>query len=217
MQKSVLLVLDGSFMDSIDSTIMSVSMNPDSPNARQAGMVSIGQPVQQMQQQQPYYAQPPPQPPHMAMVPQPIPFQPAAVIPPTEAEPGPILPTTVEASTPVATAEAVIPKCDPEAVSSLVETDVTAPVESTIPIQEPPAPQVAVKEEVPIVPEQPTSLIGLDAVEENGTSTPTGPGKRTRTKSTKPKAKSKAKKDPDAWMDDDAMSPTGGDTYEEVN
>lgn len=204
-------------MDSIDSTIMSVSMNPDSPNTRQAGIVSIGQPVQQMQQQQPYYAQPPPPQPHMAMVPQPIPFQPAAVIPPTEAEPGPILPTTVEAPTPVATAEAAIPKCDPEAVSSLEQSDVAASVEGTMPIQEPPVLPVAVKEDAPTVPEQPTSHIGFDAVEENGTSTPTGPGKRTRTKSTKPKAKSKAKKDPDAWMDDDAMSPTGGDTYEEVN
>lgn len=198
-------------MDSIESTILSVSMNPDSPSEQAAvssplmptSPLPLAPPVQ-MYQQSPALTSPVSAPSNEVEAP--------TVVSEEES-------VTQDDIPPVMEAMGIEESC-----MDLEETLMAAAASATVPDPIPPpfvAPEIAEADAVEVKPAE--SFIEIPEVEqiqedtEVVAETPTG--KRPRTK--KPKSagksgKSKAKKEVDSWMDGEALSSAGADTNDEV-
>lgn len=210
-------VLDVGIMDSIESTILSVSMNPDSPGEQQAAVTS------------PRISASP-----LPMVPSPHIYQQAPAIaspvsaPLNEVE-APALVAAPEED-PIPLEDDAHPVLEPMAIEEscmdLEETLMAAAASASVPDPIPlpfATPEIAETETLEMKPVVPISEIPQQSLEpmqgevEIPPETPTG--KRPRTK--KPKSatkasKSKSKKEADSWMDGEALSSAGADTNDEV-
>lgn len=201
-------------MDSIESTILSVSMNPDSPPEQQ-----------QQQQQQPVPSS------------SPTPVQPVQSYQQAPSLTPPVSTPSNETDVPMSgPEEEPVPQMEgppPVLVESVLMEDQSMTAEEPVPAA------VTLTDPIPApVPEVACETVGTEAVEtepnapvaelnqteqplptevtEAITETPSGKRPRAKKPKSASKAKSKAKKEADTWVDGEALSSAGADTNDEV-
>lgn len=212
-------------MDSIESTILSVSMNPDSPGEQLQAATSpqplvpqLLEPPPQVYQQAPSLTPPanvlsseildeisvPPS--EEVLLPQSVPI---AVEPIAVDEPLMAIPVVEEQQLQQQQQQPSIPT---------VTTPLPPPVASSSDEVPPESMETEALEMTPVVNNETAQVEAVQGeVEASIEATPTGKRPRTKKpKSTSKASKSKTKKEADSWMDGEALSSAGADTNDEV-
>lgn len=193
-------------MDSIESTILSVSMNPDSPGEQLPPTSPLAfVPPPQMYQQAPSLT-PPISAPSME-----------AEVPILGTEEGLIQPPAPVVMEPTAIMEEPMMMVEEPMMVVPVAAPIPVPVPVHVNVHEPEFIETEAIEMAPVVNSETAQVEPVLGEIEASVETPSG--KRPRTK--KPKSaskasKSKAKKEADSWMDGEALSSAGADTNDEV-